>query len=721
MTRKTIHILKHIGLLCCACLWACSEEQWLAEQDGRFDITLTDASDVRLRALPSQLPTLLQEQFKVVITNADGRTMYNGMINDLANHSAFKPGNYTLYATCGENAPLATDAPYYRSTDVQATITAAQTTPVTLPCQVANALASFTFADPDALDEVFESYSIVTRVGETEVTGTADNYTHPYFAAGTSPEFYLRGTTRNQQEVDHKFATISSAKGGTIYRFTLNLGIDKSGTGLFDITVDNTVEIASINETIPVEWLPAPKVAADGFDAQGTLNYRETTDAVTAKINLTSAKPLDEVEFTLDFADPNLTGLNKTYTLSALTAEERTALEQAGIVLPTLKSTNTTLDLTTMTGSLLCADDGSTAINRISIRSKANNRWSEAREYAIHTLRPEFSIAVNENDSWSKEFAVRSLSVSQGNQNKIQANIRYQYSNDGSNWTDFTDGNIQRFGSHPAEKDYKVRALYRNLLTSNEEGVTLESPTQLPNSDMEEWHTESSGWSYPTYIPSASGNDTGWDTDNAFTLRYTVAIKTSYNGFPAVSYSYDYKHGGNRSAELRNTAAGPVGTGTVVYDANKVAGMLFYGTYTGTTSTGAANGSISIDEGRSHNSRPTRLSFWYMYEPYNSDTYDALVKVFDAEGNVIATGSYSSDASQSTWQQVDIDLSYATLGDGSTAKANKIYVFFESSNKGQGNVPYGKQRKITLADDKERTTHYGSILRIDDISLTYDR
>lgn len=66
-------------------------------------------------------------------------------------------------------------------------------------------------------------------------------------------------------------------------------------------------------------------------------------------------------------------------------------------------------------------------------------------------------------------------------------------------------------------------------------------------------------------------------------------------------------------------------------------------------------------------------------------------------------------------------MNYTTLGDGSTAKANKIYVFFESSNQGQGNVPYGRQRKITLADDKERTTHYGSILRIDDISLTYDR
>ena len=105
-----------------------------------------------------------------------------------------------------------------------------------------------------------------------------------------------------------------------------------------------------------------------------------------------------------------------------------------------------------------------------------------------------------------------------------------------------------------------------------------------------------------------------------------------------------------------------------------------------------------------------------MYEPYGTDTHDMVAKVLDAENKVIGTCSYISSEAQGEWKQVTLAINYT-----SSAKAAKLYVFFESSNAGQGNVPYGKQRKLTLADDKERTTHYGSILRIDNIQLIYDK
>ena len=105
-----------------------------------------------------------------------------------------------------------------------------------------------------------------------------------------------------------------------------------------------------------------------------------------------------------------------------------------------------------------------------------------------------------------------------------------------------------------------------------------------------------------------------------------------------------------------------------------------------------------------------------MYEPHGTDTHDMVVKVFDAANNEIASCSYASNEAQTTWKQVTLPIQYP-----SEAKAAKLYVFFESSNAGQGKVPYEKGKKIVLADDKGRTTHYGSILRIDDIQLIYDK
>ena len=149
--------------------------------------------------------------------------------------------------------------------------------------------------------------------------------------------------------------------------------------------------------------------------------------------------------------------------------------------------------------------------------------------------------------------------------------------------------------------------------------------------------------------------------------------------------------------------------------------MLFLGDYTGTTSTAIADGSIKIDEGRPFSVRPTHFSFWYTYDPYNSDgadTFEALVKVFDANGTVIGSGNYTCNKLTTSWTQQTIAINYT--GE-IVAKAAKIYVFFQSSNAGQGNVPYGKKRDVVLADDAKRTTHYGSVLRIDDLELRYDK
>lgn len=59
------------------------------------------------------------------------------------------------------------------------------------------------------------------------------------------------------------------------------------------------------------------------IDENNLLTYTETEEAKTAVISYAAVRPVQDVEITLNFADPNLSALNKTYLLSTITEEDR--------------------------------------------------------------------------------------------------------------------------------------------------------------------------------------------------------------------------------------------------------------------------------------------------------------------------------------------------------------------------------------------------------------
>ena len=713
------------GLLAILCM-ACQQENLTEVAKGSFSVTLLqDTLGITTKATPAALDKEITALFQLTIRDAAGNTHYEGAFTE--QNIAVPEGTYTLTATYGEEKELALDAPYYVGTQPNMTAKVGETTPVTITCAVANALISVDWSNKEKFDKVYADYGIRVKVGSSLVKLTPDSEQSAYLKAGASYSLAFVGTLKGSQtEVNIPLnATDLPASLAAKEHCTLTLKIDDHAA----LQIQKAeVTKTTIQATIPLKWLPAPTVSAQGFDNLNQLTFYETA-APLAQLNLELSSPLQDMAFSINFQDETYRSLNGDYQLSSITDEQKQKLSTAGIILPTIGGQPAYVVMGDLLGKLQATNEGD-VINTFTLKSvKANDRdIAEPIAYSIIVKKPQFKIAVDERNTWSREFTIEEATVQHGNENAIKSRLVYQYY-DGSEWVDCqtregTKGRTQQFAAAAeaiSNKSYKVRALYRGVISSNEVTVSLENPDQLPNGNMEEWQQANSDWDFPNYLPWNSGNETWWNTDNEFTLRYTVKIKTSYNGFPAVSYSTAHKHGGNRSAELRNTAAGPantgnVGPGAVVYDVNKVAGMLFVGDYTGTTSTSGANGSISIDEGRPFSARPTQLSYWYMYEPYGTDTYDMVVKAFDADGNVIATNSYASNEAQAEWKQVTLNLDYT-----STAKIAKIYVFFESSNAGQGNVPYGLDRKVTLADDKERTTHYGSVLRIDDIQLIYDK
>lgn len=737
MKRQISYMVLGVGF--CLGLAACQEEE-LAPAGGSFNITLRDAEAGQslTRALPSALTELTDEvkrQFDLSITGEDGRADFEGNMGSYeAAPPALKPGEYTLMASFGQNRPLALDEPYYISSPVTATAEANRTVDVTIPCTVGNALASFAFSEETEPDNFLSNYAFETRVGETSVTCTDTDGKNPYFSAGSTVDFYLTGTTTEGKSVEYRFASIASAEAGMNYKYTLSIGTATEGEAALNITVNTTVESVTVNETLPQEWLPKPQTVAEGFDESGILNYRETDDAPTTRLNFQALMPVEDIELTLNLSDPNLQTLSKTYSLASLTEEDRQALTNAGITLPALNATTGSVDLTAMTGRLLCANDGSTATNVIQMRVKANHRWSETQEYTINTLRPEFNITVNENDFWSKEFAVRTFNITAGNAERVKANTVFQYSSDnGQSWQAFSDNAAmkQQFGTHPDIKSYKVRALYRGLLASNEENATLETPTQLPNSGMEEWTDEKYSGYYCFYPWSSQGN-CHWDTNNLYTTRHrhNTIGRAHYNGFHAVSYAPGRT---GLAAELRNTGNGRGNTklfSISVKDYNKVAGKLFTGT--ADVSIGGTDAfpddQLTIRKDAAFTSRPTALKFWYKYAPTETDTWTAHIELLDADNNVIIQQDQSGTATEgqasNEWAEVTLTLPYANGTE--YRKAAYIYVTFNSTNHEGDGMLYRTQTYTFYIDNGNNTVEFddavvGSKLTIDDISLVYDK
>lgn len=721
----------------CLCVTGCREQADLEVTGGRFDITLQDGSSAQpTRVRLDEVTGEMKKQFVLHIADETDRSWFSGTMEQYEKASpALKPGNFVLSAYHGDNPPLALNAPYYVADNTTASIRAGQVTAVTLQCKVGNSMASFAFADPDSAATLLPQYTIESRVGSTTVSCTANDRQHPYFSAGSTVDFYLKGSTATGNTVDYKFASIANAQRQKNYKYTLQLGGVQEGEANLDITVSTVVESISLSDVIPQEWLPKAKIIAAGFDATGHLDYYET-EQVTPQVSYQAVKATEDMEFTFDFHDQNIQSLSGTYLLSELTDDRRQALANVGLVLPKLGETAGVIDLAAFVAQLTCADDGAAVTNNISMRVKANHRWSDTQAYSISTHSPEFSITVDDRESWSKEFSVHELQVTKGDAQTLKSKVVYQYSADnGHTWTDCSDGMRQKFASHPEQKQYQVRAIYRRKVVSNVESVTLETPTQMPNSDMEDWYYSKVARSINTYFPWNEGGTSFWNTNNSYTTRYVSKVglfdagSNPYNCFPAVSYVVG-GHSGHRAVELRNTGSGRGNTiANDVKNYNKVAGELFTGDVNvtmGGTAAAPSGDHYTIDtNGRAFASRPTSMHFWYKYAPLKSDTWRAKLVLMDAAHEVIAEKELTASNSVSDWQEANVNLDFT---DGTLySKCAYIYVVFSSTVNAGANMPWETKNSYQLwegdklVNKNDTRSFIGSILTIDDISLVYDK
>lgn len=721
--------IKLLFILCvCSVFVGCSKDDEQTERSG-FVISLDEATvDVASRATPKELGKPLDVNFSIKVVNtATGSSVYDGAFTKLIPVNA---GSYELTASYGEDVELEFDTPYYIG-KVTAEHQKNVNTPVSIPCRVGNALLSVVFENASAFNQLYKKYGLRVDVGESSKTiGGDETAKSLYFKAGSDVKIYFDATKKDNSPYS---VDLTAGLASVLPFKAADHAVVKLTTSAFGLKIEKIeVEKVTVSETIPVEWLPKPKVS--GFE---DITYVETDDAPqNAVIDYTASLPIQDMELTLNMQDEQYSVYNKTYTLSTLTSNDRANLGKLGIELPEVGVAKTgTINLQNLIGTMQ-TNAGATVDNTFSLRVKANNRWSDetasAKTYKVEVVKPEFSVKIDERNCWSREFTVDEVSITSGNAERLKEKLVYQYYN-GSEWVDCADrnnvkGRLQQFASRAEDistKKYNVRALYRGAISSNEVTATLETPAQLPNSNMEEWQSVKLGKTsifggradFYDFLPYKSGeSDIWWATKNERSRDYSVS-RIKITSAPCVSYTDDSSivHGGSKSALIYTSGHGGSYASTVdiIYPEGAFAGSLFIGKYKW------SDGKEQLDPGHAFSKRPTSLVFWYKYIPKNTDSFKVYAELKNGN-DIIASGTYIPTAisSETEWVKIELPLVYVDTPNVAT----DIFVQFLSTEKTSFVASdFDKKKKVSFPNMPNWEVHMGSRLYIDDISLVYDK
>lgn len=754
----------------------CQEEEDSALTDGTgLLISLTNDVEVTTKSTPKELGEPLKQKFKLKVVNDATPSLkyYEGNYKEGLKVST-PEGRFRLTAEYGTNPILALNDPYYKG-DTIAEVEKDKTTSVSISCKVANALTSVVFGEKTEGQDFtadFSDYRVDVSVEEDEnhtyvaPVEIKENGKSAYYRAGTIPTFTFVGTVKGTVKPytfkleNDKLKDAANFAAGKHCIITLTMAKAEAGLKVEVSKVE--VEKVDINKTIPLDWLPKPKLEASEAFENNTLSIVETQTVSDALVKLNTATGLQDLKMKFHFTDEQFASLNdKEYLLS--NAEDKAAIEALGIQLPTIGEKGQVIDFTSVVNKLL-TNNGETTENTVELDVKSNNRWSSEdteanRVYTLRCENPGIMVSVDERNCWSREFTIDEITLPDGSKadiKKIKTDLVYQYY-DGLEWKECASrenkkGRLQQFAAKAEEiatKEYKVRALYRGAVASvSDVTATLEEPTQLPNSDMEEWtddvyYTWTTGgfFNKKTYHHYYSfnpwmANNKFWDTNNSFTTRHRKNLdsyKANYNGFSAVSYVLG-RNGKGLAAELRNTANGRGNMVATFQDYNKVPGELFTGT--ANLVMGATGGLLddrsgkddkyTRNEGSDFHSRPTILNFYYKYIPYTEDSWSVDIELLDESKSKIKTQHFESSEEKSDWTLQSIPIEYEQ--NSVYSKCKYIFLIFKSSTKTGDGMPFQKRTYtfyIRNNGSLEAKTYedalVGSILTIDDISLIYDK
>ena len=278
MIKNKRHILSILSLLLTIVFVSgCNQEDINSLANGTLRLSIGHASQkVETRATPAQLGKPVVENFKLRVQRSGTDIIYYD--DKFVEELEIRVGACEITAYYGEDVVIGKDTPYYEGV-ATAEIVEDQSTSVTIPCCVANALVSVRFGrdevEKQRFDRFYTDYGLLVRVGDYSLAITKDEAESSiYFPAGSNPTLIFYGTLKENNEL--VWCELSSESLPTTFVaadhaiVTLNLPDPESALNV-DITKVEVVT-ESMVETIPLSWLPISTATAQHhYDSQGIL------------------------------------------------------------------------------------------------------------------------------------------------------------------------------------------------------------------------------------------------------------------------------------------------------------------------------------------------------------------------------------------------------------------------------------------------------------------
>ena len=265
----------------------CTEsDEWNQTAGGGIQLSIpgisTEVSETR--STPAELPTPPIADFHVTIVRmSNGVTIYDGPFTSEKITAA--PDNYSITCSYGLNNILDYDSPYYSGTVTATVVSTTEASPVSVPVKVANSLVSVRFGDTEEniarFNKFYSDYALRVHVGNHFIELNKENTgSSIYVAAGSQASLSFWGKLRGQNDREvtcelHSSSFPSSIKAAEHIIVTLSLPDPESALVVDIAKVE--LQTATLEETIPLSWLPVPKVEAKHHYEGGVLTGTDLT------------------------------------------------------------------------------------------------------------------------------------------------------------------------------------------------------------------------------------------------------------------------------------------------------------------------------------------------------------------------------------------------------------------------------------------------------------
>ncbi|MEG1076014.1 MAG: DUF4493 domain-containing protein [Mucinivorans sp.] len=742
MVKKLLIFLLCVGVAACQRVGDDSQN----EASVRIALNTDSMSVVISRAAPttSELGARLEN------TKGEALKVW-ASVDDIAGSSIkMVPGSYRFVAFNGTSVDFPSWTKEYWQGENKFKVAANETK--TIDVVVKSGVVKAKVAFDAAFDKYYTNYSVDIRTTTPATPGT--NFLN-FVKGETRTGSFLPGTLRIRfhmtSKSDNQVYTFSppqpiaqTAVGAELYNISLKVN-ENTGTPTISVVLDNNVTVMEVNPMLPNGSLPkaAPVLSAVNFSLATPVSHLEGEGS---SVRLCAAIKAPAGVKSLTITPKGAALVEKLgslpYEIVGISAADKKKLNDVGMEWTAALEVAATANVTYAN-----ADVNFTKIFEKGVY-RANDPANTGSDYSflveIKDMFDQKPLAINppfnatllikklgfalETPTLGNIWAKRAILYTTCNVGTVVPKIEIKKATD-LTWTTAAQESKSVTGTDnrrevivtglEANTEYHFRAVV-GTHTSSESGFVFktEEAKVLENGEMENWQSSqlSTGpHKVPYFSPWANGKDPFWTTNNDRTTSYrTGGFTYGYNCFPAVSSTLS-KHTGSRAAEIRTTSASNISalnTTSITQKHSQVAGLLYIGDFS------YVKPNDTKTEGKSFDCRPESFSFWYTYDSYNTDKFDARITLWS--GNTkIGEGVYTSPAaSVATYTQCTVKVFYTN----ELLRADKMTIVFRSTNKAIPEV-----EKKTLAIDYEPDMDYnknwsawvGSKLRVDDITLNY--